>query len=138
MEIGKNKIEPIFLLRLFLGLVFLSAGFYRIFNWQEAINEISGLDMTFVSITSVFIVAIEIICGYMLIANIKTKEVLCILTGFLTFAIAWVLITCWKDLAENIGILFVYKSNPTDVFLHFVYLIILVYLILETNRQNKK
>jgi len=125
----KNKLMPISLLKLFLGLVFLSAGIYRIFNWQSAISEISNLNIIFPSIISAIVVILEIIGGIFLIFNIQTKKTLLTFVTFLAITLFWTLIISWKSLINNAGILFTFRANPTDFFLHFTYLIILIYLL---------
>lgn len=120
-----------FLLRLFLGLIFVSAGLYRIFNWQGAILELSKLNLNSVYL-SVFIVAMEIIGGLLLIFNVKTKKVLIVFIIFLALTLVWALIISGKSLLGNAFELFTFNLTPTDFFLHFTYLIMLIYLFLST------
>lgn len=124
------------LLRLFLGLVFVSAGLYKIFNWQQSLIEISNLNLSFPYIISVIVVILEIIGGLFLIFNIQTKKVLLVFAGFLSLALLWTIIISWEGLLSNAGILFAFRADPTDFFLHFTYLIILIYLLSELKRSN--
>ena len=125
----KNNFEPTGLLRLFLGLVFVSAGLFRIFNWQSATLELSRLNLSSAYL-SAFIIALEIIGGLLLIFNIKTKKVLLIFITFIVFALIGAFLSAGKDIILNAGELFVFTPTPTDVFLHFTYLVIIIYLFL--------
>ena len=120
------------LLRLFLGIIFLSAGIYRVFNWQQAILEFSELHLNSVYLIALM-VALEIIGGLLLIFNVKTKEVLLIFIIFILLALVGAFLTAGKDIISKSGELFVFSPTPTDVFLHFTYLIILIYLL---NKKN--
>lgn len=120
-----------FLLRLFLGLVFLSAGIYRIFYWSEAELEIKNLNLYFPYFISTVVVLLEIISGLFLILNIQTKKTLLSLAIFLTIALLWSLIMFWQDIILNFKVLFIFNANATDFFLHFTYLIILIYLFFD-------
>jgi len=133
MDTLKNNFKFSGLLRLFLGLVFVSAGFYRILNWRMAVSELSGLNIDS-SYISIFIVAIEIIGGIFLIFNIKTKKVLSIFIVFVLLALVAAFLAAGKDIISGFEQLFTFSPTPTDVFLHFTYLIILVYLLGEKER----
>jgi len=117
-----------FLLRLFLGLTFLSAGIYRIFNWNQAVSEFSKLGLGISWYLIILTIALEIIGGLFLIFNIKTKKVLLALIIFIVIALISAFLTNGKDIISRIGELFVFNPSPTDTFLHFAYLIILIYL----------
>lgn len=132
----KIKLQADYLLKLFLGIIFLSAGIYRIFNWQSAILEVSNLGLPFPSIISAFVVILEIIGALALLFNIQTKKALYVFSAFLGAALLWSLATSWQTLISGAGVLFTFNSNSTDFFLHFTYLIILLYLIFQI--KNKK
>lgn len=123
-----KKLEATDLLRLFLGLIFFSAGLYRAFNWQSAVLELSKLNLSSAYLI-IFIIALEIIGGFMLIFNKKIKLVILIFIIFLIVAISQIILTSGQNLINNAGELFSFDANPTDVFLHFTYLIILIYLL---------
>ena len=128
-----KKLEATDLLRLFLGLVFISAGLYRIFNWQQAIWELSKLNLNFAWL-SIFLILLEIIGGLLLIFNIKTKKVLLIFAAFLALTLIWALIISDKSLLGNASELFTFDLTPTDFFLHFTYLIMLAYLLVADKK----
>ena len=125
-----NKFNSTSLLRIFLGLIFLSAGVGRVFNWQIVIPELHqfGLDSVYISI---FIIALEIICGLLLIFNIKPKKVLLVFITLLTVVLIWALLVAGKSLIGNASELFTFHLTPSNFFLHFTYLVILVYLLGE-------
>lgn len=121
------NIKPIVLLRLFLGLVFLSAGIYRIFNWHQAVLEFSGLNINS-DYLIILTIILEVFGGLLLILNIKTKKVLLAFIIFIFFALAAAFLNSGRDIISKSGELFFFNPTPTDVFLHFTYLIILIYL----------
>jgi uncharacterized membrane protein YphA (DoxX/SURF4 family) len=118
------------LLRLFLGLTFLTAGIYRIFNWQQTTAEFSNLHLNFAYL-SVLTIILEIAGGLLLIFNIKTKKVLLIFVVFILLALASAFFANGKNIISGFGELFFFSPTPTDVFLHFTYLIILIYLLFK-------
>ena len=124
----KTNLKPEILLKIFIGLVFVSAGLYRIFNWQQAVLELSRLNLNYAYLPFL-IIALEIIGGFLLIFNVKTREVLLFFIIFIFFAMASAFLAAGGSIISNIGELFVLRPNPTDVFLHFTYLIILIYLL---------
>ncbi|MBI2054164.1 MAG: DoxX family protein [Candidatus Staskawiczbacteria bacterium] len=132
----KNKINPVYLLRLFLGLVFLSAGIYRIFNWEKAILEFSQIAIFSVLpyYALIFTVALEIIGGLLLIFRKKARLVLFVFIVFLVIALSAMIMNNGKELLSNAGELFSFDATPTDVFLHFTYLVILTYLFFRTKK----
>lgn len=127
--INLKKIKPIDLLRLFLGIVFLSAGIYRAFHWQQALLEFSILNLS--SYLIYLTVLLEIIGGLALIFNVKTKKVLFVFIAFLLIALINVFLTSGKNIISQSGELFFFNPNPTDVFLHFTYLVIILYLVTQ-------
>ncbi len=125
--INIKKFNATNLLRLFLGLVFISAGLYRIFNWQQAALEFSKLHLNSVYLIALT-VALEIVGGLFLIFNIKTKKVLLIFIIFILLALIGAFLVAGKDIILKSGELFAFDLTSTDVFLHFTYLIILLIL----------
>jgi uncharacterized membrane protein YphA (DoxX/SURF4 family) len=124
----KNNLQPTSLLRTFLGLIFVSAGLYRVFNWQAAISELSRLNLNSVYLP-ILIIALEIIGGLFLIFNIQAKKVLLIFIIFILLALASAFLIAGKDIISKSVELFVFNPTPTEVFLHFTYLIILISLL---------
>lgn len=136
MAMFKNKINPSFLLKIFLGLVFLSAGIYRIFNWQKALLEFSEIAIFSIPpfYVLIFTVALELIGGFLLIFSKKIKLVLFIFIVFLVIALFQTIMNSGKELISNAGELFSFNATPTDVFLHFTYLIILIHLLFSIKK----
>jgi uncharacterized membrane protein YphA (DoxX/SURF4 family) len=81
-NIKKIKIEDIF--RIFLVLVFLSAGIFRIFNPELAQQEafLLGLPTSFSYFLSIF----EVTIGFLLLIHVWTRLVYGVLAGFLIAA----------------------------------------------------
>ena len=108
------KIKSDYLLKLFLGLVFLCAGVYRIFFWQSAISEIQALNIGFPAIISALVIILEISGGLAIIFNFHTKKFLWVFAAFLTSALLWMLILSWKTLLFNAGVLFTFRKWSTQ------------------------
>ena len=123
-----KKITSRDVFRIFLGLIFLSAGVYRIFNWQSAILEISNLNLLFAGLFSVLVVILEIIGGTLLVLNFQTKKVAVLFSIFIAFALIFAFLSSGQEMINNAGILFTFQAEPTDFFLHLTYLIILLCL----------
>jgi len=114
--------------RIFLGLVFLSAGIYRVFNWQEAVLEILNLNLPFAEFISLFVMALEIIGGTLLMLNFKTKKIALIFSLFIVLALAFALFSSWQAIINDAGKLFTFQAESTDFFLHLTYLLILLFI----------
>lgn len=123
-----NMIKTNNLLRIFLGLVFLSAGIYRIFNWQQAVLEISNLHVPFTAFLAILVITLEIAGGVLLILNFQTKKVALAFSIFIALALILAFLSNGQEIINNIGKLFTFQAEPTDFFLHFTYLIILLFI----------
>ncbi|MCF7862137.1 DoxX family membrane protein [Candidatus Woesearchaeota archaeon] len=117
------------LFRLFIGIVILSAGVFRTLFFENAIAESQVLGVPFWF--AYFIIIFEIVCGIMLIFNLKVKWVLGSVAIFLIIAILVAFIGYGAQLWENAGELFVFDPNPTDIFLHITYLVIIFALLFD-------
>lgn len=120
--------SPTDILRVLMALVFLSAGFFRIFNPELAKLELVNLNLPL--FLSYFLIILEIVGGFLLLINKGVKEVSILFVVFLIFALGWLLLSNGRAILEQAGELFILNSNPTDFFLHLVFLIILVCLFI--------
>ena len=130
LEISKiNKIvrQPEDLLRIFLALVFLTAGLFRVFNYDLAIAEFSFLRMPVFLCPLVII--FEIGAGIFLLFNKYVKQVYLALIVFLIFVLSLALVIRGEAMIASAGELFVFDLTATDWFLHFVFLLIAVMLL---------
>jgi uncharacterized membrane protein YphA (DoxX/SURF4 family) len=128
-RIKKLSGEPEELFRIFLALVFLSAGLFRIFNPDMAVFEFTALRLPVW--LSGFMVFFEIGAGVCLLLNKYTKFIYWLLTAFLIFVLGWALAINGKELFFSAGELFIFRLNPTDWFLHFTFLLIIVFLVIK-------
>lgn len=127
MKINLTK-NPSVVLRLLLGGVFCSAGIFRLFMPQIALDEMARLGMS--SLWVFPLTAFEIATGLSLLFNRYVKYTAGALILFLSFAIIKGLILGGKGLWLAAGELFVFNVTPTDIFMHLVFLVILVFLFL--------
>lgn len=122
------------LLRIFLALVFLSAGVYRVFNPDIAVQEFINLKLP--TIFSPLMIIFEIGAGLGLLINKYTEGIYCSLLVFLIIILGWAFIIDGQNILSQIGELFVFNLSPTDWFLHFVFLLLAIILLVK-NREVK-
>ncbi len=121
--------KPENILRVFLALVFLSAGIFRVIN-----PEIAKLEFFYLKLPenlSILTTIFEIITGLGLLFNKGTKLVYGALIAFLMFVLSWALAIDGKNLLASSDELFIFNLNPTDLFLHFVFLLLALVLIIK-------
>jgi uncharacterized membrane protein YphA (DoxX/SURF4 family) len=121
---NKNKI-----LRIFLGIVFFSAGIYRAVFWKTAMQEFSRFPEKISVWLAILVIILEIWGGILLILNKKIRLVLAIFAIFLSLAILQITITNLPSLVNNFAELFSFNPTPTNIFLHLTYLLILISLL---------
>ncbi len=112
--------------RLLLAAVFLSAGIFRIFNPAAASLEMQLLGLPVA--LSWLVMVLEIITGISLLLNFKTRLISLVLVIFVLLSLIWAIIKDGSDILAGAGELFVFDLNPTDFFLHLIFLIILFFL----------
>ncbi len=121
--------EPAEMLRIFLALTFLSAGFYRIIFPDLAILEYGQLSLPLFLLP--VMVIFEIGVGLALLFKKFTKYIYWLLIIFLIVTLSWALILDGSNLVKAAGELFVFNLNPTDFFLHFVFLFLVILLVIK-------
>lgn len=124
--------EPKDILRIFLALVFLSAGVFRIVNPAAVALELKNLQLPY--FLSYFLICFEIGSGLLLLFNKYLKTVSIFLSIFLLFALTRGVITNGYYIVRQVGELFVFRANPTDIFLHITFLIILISLVIREKK----
>ena len=124
-----KKITSQDILRIFLGIVFLSAGIFRIFNPLIAQIELENLKVP--GFLTYFLIIFEILTALLLFSKKYLKVVYFSLIFFLAFALINALVVNGKNIVNSAYELFVFNANPTDFLLHFIFLLILIVLIKE-------
>lgn len=132
-NIKKAINKPEILLRYFLALIFLSAAIFRIFFKEEALKELVYLNLS--PNLQIFLIVFEIIVGITLLFGKYIKIIYSILILFLIFALSWSFILYGQNLILNVKELFVFNVNPTDWFLHFVFLILALFLLQKERKR---
>ena len=127
----KDKIKPV---RIILGLIFISAAIFRIFNYSVGIEELSRLNMPSMGLIPMII--FELAIGAMFISGYKVKLAALLTSLFLAFGLVIALIANFTGILSNIWELFVFDANPTDMLLHTIYLVILIYIFKRTKPSN--
>lgn len=132
LEDFKNKIKKFNsedILRILIGLVFLSAGIFRIFNVGEAELELKSLHLS--NILSWPLIILEIFGGLALLFKRYFKTVTFVFIIFLFLALVNALYLNGLNFFYEASELFVFSLNSTDFFLHFVFLIILISFLMK-------
>lgn len=135
MILGNFKkiiVKPSDILRILMSVIFISAGIFRIFNPGPAEAELIRLGLP--SFFIWFILAIEISGGALLLFGKSVRKVAVMFILFLLFALISALVINGREIISQIEELFVFDATPTDFFLHFVFLIILIFLFRVTKK----
>lgn len=126
----KLIIKPDDLLRIFISLIFIIAGLFRIFNPSLAQDELIYLGLPV--FLSWFLIIFEIGGGaYLLFKGRFWRKITFLFIFFLFFALFLALKIDSITIINNFKELFVFDVNSTDFFLHFVFLVILISLVLK-------
>lgn len=131
---NKNYFTSSDLLRLLLAVIFLSAGIFRIFNPAAASRELKNLQLPL--FLTYFLIIFEIGGGGLLLLGKYLKIVYGFLIGFLLLALVWGLIINSSGIIGRAGELFIFQTNPTDFFLHLVFLVIIIVLYLNSKTNS--
>jgi len=113
-----------------MAFVFISAGVYRIFFPEAATQELTDLRLPLFLVWPIII--LEIGFGILLLIKKYKKTASAVLIVFLLLAVLQVLIAQGKEIWQRVGELFVFNTSPTDVFLHLVFVAILLTFLVAT------
>jgi len=127
-KLGKRQLD---IVRLFLALVFLSAGTFRIFHPEAAVFEFTSLQLPLWLAWPMIV--FEIGAGLSLLFNKYTTYIYWLLSLFLILALFLALLINGPELINLAGELFIFNLNPTDFFLHLIFLLLVI--ILLKNKQ---
>lgn len=127
----ENKLlkQPEDILRIFLAFVFLTAGIFRIFNYNMAVSEFFVLGMPI--FLCPLMIIFEIGAGIGLLFNKFVKYIYSSLIVFILFALIVALVVGGKEIISGARELFVFDLTPTDWLLHFLFLLIVVTLLVK-------
>jgi len=114
-------------IRYFLAVVFISAAGFRIVFFQEGIDELIRLHIPW--FFTIFIIIFELVCGLLLLSNKYVKTSAQLLVYFLIIAIVIAFIPNFIKIVVGMKELFVFDATPTDILLHFCYLLFLLILL---------
>lgn len=131
MNLGniKNNITMHGLLRSVMALIFISAGLFRIFNPDAALIEIESLGLS--SVWTWPIIVLEVLGGtYLLLKGRYWKQIVVLFIIFLIISLIIALSIDFHGLLQSAQELFVFNVNPTDFFLHVIFAVILVSLLI--------
>jgi uncharacterized membrane protein YphA (DoxX/SURF4 family) len=124
----KNNYNLEIIVRILMAVIFLSAALYRIFNYNEAVLEMSSLKLP--AFMGLFVILFEIVIGLLFIFDKIVKLAAISTVIFLSLAIIISLITNFSSILSNAKVLFIFNPEPTDIFLHTLYIAIIAAVFL--------
>ncbi len=135
----KNKIirDPLLLLRMGLGVVFLLAGIHRVIFFDLAYKNFIDLSLNPPAPLVVITIILELIAGTLLIINRFVVQA-CI--AIITILIAGIIASIMRSgytLIQNINEIFILTYTPTNIILHLSYLIGIITLLLNNLKIKK-
>jgi len=122
------------IITIYLGLVFISAAIFRIFNFGIAKQEMALLSMP--EFLAVFVIIGEIFLGITFLMNKYIKIASISAIAFLVFALTLALVRNGAYLLFQAGKLFVFDLEITDFFLHLNYLVLLIFVYLNNKKSR--
>ena len=124
LKILKN-IKPLQFAQICMGFIFLLAALFRVFFPNVAKTEMQSFNIPYFFLIP--LIACEVFCGLCLIFNKYVKFALISMIVLMIFSLLLALYK-YPNLILNISELFVFNPTPTDILLHFIYLIILIFI----------
>lgn len=118
---------------MFLGIIFLSAGLFRIFDYPAAQLEVNGLQLPIAA--SVLVIILELAIAICFLTNRYVKYASLVAALFLMVPISISFFLYSEMLYSQFSDLFVFNATATDVVLHLVFLVLVV-LIFVTERKK--
>tara|TARA_B100001971_G_scaffold204481_1_gene220680 strand:+ start:237 stop:671 length:435 start_codon:yes stop_codon:yes gene_type:complete len=132
------KKHPVSLLRIVLGLVFLSAGLQKAFFFQEAYENFLDLGINFITPLLIITISLQIIAGILLIINKYVVPAAFAIGLLLLVGVTMSILKAGYSLVENINELFILTYTPTNIFLHITYLIGVITILLVGIKENSE
>ena len=130
--------NPIILLRLSLGIVFILAGLHRILFFKLAYDNFLDIGLVPAVPLVVITIIVELIVGISFITNKLVKYSCILLAVLLVVGIIASILKAGYALIRNINEVFLLTYTPTDITLHLSYLIGALTLLLFTLRKRNQ
>ena len=135
--VSRAKTDPIYAVQLGMGGVFLGAGLFRILRFDLATKEMAAFGMP-PELAWVLIV-LEVVAGIFIIADFLADKALILMSGLMVSAF-YMAIKTKPEVVQEFPELFVFDSTATDIWLHMIYLFVMIGLIqmIEKKRIENK
>ncbi len=130
--------QPLSLLRIFLGIVFLSAGLNRIIFFSVAHENFSSLGISPAIPLLVITITLQIAMGTLLIINRLVIPASLIIAVIVIIGIAASFIKAGTRFYANFNEVFILTATPTNIILHITYFIGILTLLLYNLNIKKK
>lgn len=144
MEIQLNKIKnlflknPVTLLQLGLGIVFILAGFHRIIFFNMAYDNFTDIGLVPAAPLAVITIISELIVGISFITNKFVKQSCTVIAILLVVGITASILRAGNTLIENINEVFLLTYTPTNIVLHISYFIgVLTVFLFSLKKETK-
>jgi uncharacterized membrane protein YphA (DoxX/SURF4 family) len=119
-----------------LGIAFLSAALFRIFNFPAAQREMGSLSLP--GGASVIVILFELVIAASFLSNRFVKPAALLAAVFLAVPIGLSLTLYARDLCSQLADLFTFDATVTDIVLHLIFLVLLVFIyIAEREKQDE-
>ncbi len=132
--------DPLLILRVGLGLVFLLAGVHRLVFFDIARQNFIDLGLQPASLLVILVIIMEFIAGILFIINRHIIRASLLIMAVMIIGIGASVLRAGNSLWTNANELFVLTYTPTNIVLHISYLagIITVMLWVIKEKKSKK
>jgi len=119
-------------LQIFAGLVFLSAGMYRLIFLSASMDEFQELVPWFSGLFLALTIVIECVGGVLFLAGKRVGIASFLIMGVVLSGMVRALMLGGRETWQNWRELFQMSATPTTIFLHAVYILIIVAILVGT------
>ena len=130
--------DPVILLRVGLGIVFVLAGLHRILFFNLAYANFVDLSLKPPSTLVILTIIIELVAGVLLIINKFVAEACVFIILLLLGGITSAIIRAGYSLVQKINEIFLITYTPTDIVLHISYLVGIITILLFSLKRNDR
>jgi uncharacterized membrane protein YphA (DoxX/SURF4 family) len=122
------------LIHYFIGVVFLSAGIYKIINQKLMLKEVSINNLSLQ--TGYFFAILETAFGLMIITNFKKKLAFIGLYFGLILYLGIILYSDMHLFVSNFKDIFIFNPTIEDLMLHAIYLVVILLIVKNQIKAN--
>lgn len=132
------QLDPILLLRLFMAAVMLYAAANRILFFSRAAENFRWLGLEPAPLLVAVSIAAEIVLGILLMTGRRLALAAAVLAAFISAAVLVQLAKSWGSFLPRAQELVDLTGTPTNIFMHFTYLVLAVAILLASLQKREK